>query len=206
MRPKMSVVEGEMYEGIITTFVSRPNAAAIGYKYIKDIIHIRCFFPSNTYSNLLMVNKFALNVMGREDCALLIRAALVGEGNNEMEFEREEYESVDGVFFLKKAKEVLICEVVEKESTPYKDEIGEAIVLDVRAAVVNRITRGKVIPVKRIDAPILNIAVRLTKARAAHGKHRHALLQNIEKEVKNVEDEEMRALFYKYLSDVLKRK
>ncbi len=165
-----SLLRRVTYETIVTTTNSLPNAAAIGISLIDDMIQMKVFAGTNTYSNVKRNRRFAVNFVSKDQLDLLIKAALTGHGSKEREFPNEHYLYDEGIPHLIQVKNYLLCEVEQSTEKQMKDKIGRCDVLEIKARILKCIAGEDVSPIIMKENPLVEALIHATRYSISKGK------------------------------------
>lgn len=205
------------------------NAGAVGVSWDGSFFRLRLFEGSNTFAAVDDISNdispggvFSLCFFSPAKRFFIIRAGLVGWGDDVEEFPLETYDRapcVGGeVYFIAESDFALGVAPVEKRVVNHRDSIGETRVLLCRAEPVWVLKKPEkppgdtFMPLTVGGDPVVSLAVRATRARAlfSYGRADDArrLAGEIKKEVSSiaekglVEEKEV-ALFFSFLDGVL---
>jgi len=173
------------YEGILLTWNTHLNAAAVGALLEEDSIELKIYNPSDSAKNLKENNRFTFSLT--DDPYLFYKAALTGHDTiNFMEFEEDEIETEGEFFYPKKAARVHLCEVLEFNEVEIQDELGHSIVTNVSGHIIEKIGHGDYI--QRED-PRVDAMVHASRIPLAEGEYKKRLKEKIYKILKNQNDD-----------------
>jgi hypothetical protein len=174
-----------IYETIVTTINpdNQPNAAAIGVQRVEgDNLKLTIFEGSNTFDNLKNNDLFGINILDIGQYDLAIKAALIGWGDSEPEFEQSEFEIYNNIPFLKRSKCWIVAKIESSSIQEISDEYGETRVMEIIAAIQDLISHEKINDplTRRDDLPLLEAAVLATRYKVAQGDIQKIIRDNIQ--------------------------
>jgi len=163
--------KGVRYEGILTTYNGvRINSSAVRYEIESDIVRIRLFKGSDSYSNMMMQDLFTIGVIDMQGLKLIARAALYGHESFIDEFHIDDYaaSSINGdVFYLlEDAPASLHCRVVDQSKGSKEDEWGENEYVDLEGAIIGATPQDikPIYPITLYPSRVLETLIILTRS------------------------------------------
>lgn len=141
------------YETIVCTVNKFPNSAVIGIIRKNDEIFLKVFSETKTARNIKNNKSFSINLV--DNLEIFVDSAL--------KFNSLEYDFINKIPILKKAKCYIICTVKKLKEKKITDDIGRAKILLINAFAREIVMKEKIRAFSRIENAIIEGLVHATR-------------------------------------------